>query len=174
MVSVRRGPEGVYGRAESFASIPREVTEPLFESLHSTILMSATLRPFEVTGDVLGLDDPETMAYGLTFPEERRRTFAVDTPALFARDRDEHEVQEAVTDALRDAVRFTPGNTLLFFPSYAEAERYRDLVGGRIDANVYFDEAGTPVEELRQQFTSADNGVLFTLQRQCHAKTHPR
>ena len=162
VVSVRRGPDGVYGRAESFASIPREVTEPLFESLHSTILMSATLRPFEVTGDVLGLDDPETMAYGLTFPEERRRTFAVDTPALFARDRDDPAVQESVTNALRDAVRFTPGNTLLFFPSYAEAERYHDRVALSLSATSYLDEPGKSVEEIRESFVADDDGVLFT------------
>ncbi|EMA40992.1 DEAD/DEAH box helicase [Halococcus hamelinensis 100A6] len=111
---------------------------------------------------VLGLDDPETMAYGLTFPEERRRTFAVDTPALFARDRDDHDVQEAVTDALRDAVRFTPGNTLLFFPSYSEAERYHDRLALSLSATSYLDEPGKSVERIRESFVDDDDGVLFT------------
>ncbi len=152
----------MYGRAELYTCIPREVTQALFDEVYATVLMSATLRPFDVLSDVLGLSEPVTLAYGLQFPEENRRTFAAETPALFASERSNPETQEIIADALADAVRFTAGNTLVFFPSYAEAERYRDLVGSRVDANVYFDEAGTPVEELRQRFTSDDDGVLFT------------
>ncbi|MFH5799601.1 ATP-dependent DNA helicase [Haladaptatus sp. CMAA 1911] len=164
VAAVRRdeGTDQVYGRAELYTCIPREVTQALFDEVYATVLMSATLRPFDVLSDVLGLADPITLAYGLQFPEENRRTFAAETPALFASERSNPETQEIIADALTDAVRFTAGNTLVFFPSYAEAERYRDLVGSRIDANVYFDEAGTPVEELRQRFTSDDGGVLFT------------
>ena len=162
VVSVREGPEGVYGRAESFASIPRDVTEPLFSSLHASVLMSATLRPFEVLEDVLGLDDPETMAYGLTFPEANRRTFAVDTPALFASERDDPAVQESVADTVGGAIRFTPGNTLLFFPSYAEAERYHGRVAPDTAATTYLDEPGESVESLRERFAADGNGALFT------------
>ena len=162
VVSTRRGPDGVYGRAESFAAIPREVTEPLFDDLYASVLMSATLRPFSVLEDVLGLESPETMAYGLTFPEQHRRTFAVDTPALFARERDNSSVQTSVTEALCDVVRFTPGNTLLFFPSYAEAERYHDRVASRTESTTYLDEPGEAVDTLRAQFVADSDGVLFT------------
>ncbi|WP_231186325.1 ATP-dependent DNA helicase [Haladaptatus sp. DYF46] len=164
VAAVRRdeGTDQVYGRAELYTCIPREVTQALFDEVYATVLMSATLRPFDVLSDVLGLSEPITLAYGLQFPEENRRTFAAETPALFASERSNPETQEIIADALADAVRFTAGNTLVFFPSYAEAERYRDLVGSRIDANVYFDEAGTPVEELRQRFTSDDSGVILT------------
>lgn len=160
VVSVREGPDGVYGRAESFASIPRDVTEPLFENLHASVLMSATLRPFDVLADVLGLDDPETMAYGLTFPEANRRTFTVDTPALFASERDSPGVQESITETLNDAIRFTPGNSLLFFPSYAEAERYHDRLD--TEATTYLDEPGEAVESLRERFAADGHGALFT------------
>ena len=115
----------VYGRAELYTCIPEEVTSSLFGSLHASVLMSATLRPFAVTEDVLGLDSPETLAYGPQFPGSRRRTYAVDGPALFASKRDHRNVQETVTEVLDDAARMTPGNTLAFFPSYAEAARYR-------------------------------------------------
>ena len=162
VISVREGPDGVYGRAESFASIPRDVTEPLFSNLHASVLMSATLRPFDVLADVLGLEEPETMAYGLTFPEEHRRTFAVDTPALFASERDDTDVQRTITDTLDDAIRFTPGNTLLFFPSYSEAERYHDRIAAATDATTYLDEPGEPVESLRERFAAGEHGALFT------------
>ena len=162
VVSVRRDDEGageVYGRAELYTCIPRQVTRGLFGDLHASVLMSATLRPFAVTEDVLGLTDPETMAYGPQFPEERRRTYTVDGPALFASKREDPAVQEAVTAAIEDAARFTPGNTLVFFPSYGEAERYH----GRVSVGTgYLDEPGTPARELREEFTDDDDGVLFT------------
>jgi DNA excision repair protein ERCC-2 len=149
----------VYGRAELYTCIPEEVTRSLFDSLHASVLMSATLRPFAVTEDVLGLTDPETLAYGPQFPADRRRTYAVDGPALFASKRDDRRVQETVTEALEDAARMTPGNTLAFFPSYGEAARYHERVsvGTR-----YLDEAGTSARELRERFATDDDGILFT------------
>ena len=181
VVSVRRPAAGdgdadddpIYGRAELYTCIPRRVTRPLFEELHASVLMSATLRPFDVLADVLGLsegavddrdpevaDDPVAMAYGEQFPEERRRTYAVDVPALFASKRDDPAVQRRVAEALSDAVEFTPGNTLAFFPSYREAERYHDLLDG--SATRYLDRPGERADDLRRRFTDDDDAVLLT------------
>ncbi|NGM68750.1 ATP-dependent DNA helicase [Natronolimnobius sp. AArcel1] len=166
VVSVTRdgGTDEVYGRAELYTCLPRQVTGQLFEEVYSTVLMSATLQPFDVTESVLGLEEPVTMAYGLQFPEERRRTYAVETPALFASDRDDPAVQEEVTEAIFDAARMTPGNTLAFFPNYGEAERYAERLERRIGSGeaVYLDEPGVSVEELRQEFVADDNAVLCT------------
>ncbi|WP_435348350.1 ATP-dependent DNA helicase [Haloarchaeobius sp. HRN-SO-5] len=164
VASVRRdqGTDEVYGRAELYTCIPQEVTRDLFEEVHATVLMSATLRPFSVTADVLGLTDPVTMAFGLQFPPERRRTYAVATPALFASARDDATVQETVGSTLADTVRFTPGNTLVFTPNYAEAERYATRLRDVVDATVYLDEAGVRAEDLRERFTADENGVLLT------------
>jgi DNA excision repair protein ERCC-2 len=129
--------------------------------VYASVLMSATLRPFEVTADLLGLEDTVEMAFGLEFPPENRRTLAVGTPALFASRRDDPAVRSVVADAIRDAVAFTPGNTLLFFPSYAEAERYHDLLS-EVEATRYLDEPGERAEELRQSFVADDDGALFT------------
>jgi DNA excision repair protein ERCC-2 len=162
VVSVRRdrATETVYGRAELYTCIPRPVTRELFEEVHASILMSATLRPFDVTEDVLGLSDPATMAYGLTFPEERRRTFAVDTPPLFASERDDPSVQKTVANALAQAIEYTPGNVLVFFPSYAEAERYEERLPG--DVQTYLDEPGERAEDLREAFVAGDDSALLT------------
>ena len=166
MCAVRRdgATEEVYGRAELYTCIPRAVTESLFEEVHATVLMSATLRPFDVIEDVLGLSEPVTMAYGLEYPEDRRRTLAVKAPALFSSDREDPETQAVVTDALADAVRFTPGNCLFFFPSYAEAERYHDRLRDRSDvtADLQLDAPGVETEPLRRSFVGADDAVLCT------------
>jgi DNA excision repair protein ERCC-2 len=162
MVSVRRdaGTGDVYGRAELYTCIPREVTGSLFGEVHASVLMSATLRPFDVAGEVLGLEEPDTMAYGLTFPPENRRTIAVETPALFASKRDDPDVQATVTEALEDVVRFTPGNVIAFFPSYAEADRYADRID--TEATLYRDQPGTRAQELREEFVAGDDGLLVT------------
>ena len=164
VVAVRRdeATDEVYGRAELYTCIPREVTEELFSEVYATVLMSATLRPFDVLGDVLGLEDPVSLAYGLQFPEENRRTFAVESPALFSSERDDPETQATIAEVLSDAVEFTAGNTLLFFPSYAEAERYYDRLHRELDATLYMDEPGTSVEDLRQRFVEDDDAALFT------------
>ncbi len=164
VVSVTRdaGTDEVYGRAELYSCLPRQVTGRLFDDVYATILMSATLQPFDVTENVLGLEDPATMAYGLQFPADHRRTYAVETPPLFASDRDDPAVQEQVTDAIHDAVRFTPGNTLAFFPNYGEASRYADRLERHYDGTVYLDEPGVAVEDLRQAFVADDNAVLCT------------
>ncbi|WP_096390146.1 ATP-dependent DNA helicase [Halopenitus persicus] len=135
VVAVRRNEatDEVYGRAELYTCIPQAVTSELFEEVAASVLMSATLRPFDVTADVLGLEDVASLAYELAYPESNRITYAVDTPPLFASDRSDPDVQETVGELLRDAIRFTPGNTLVFFPSYAEAERYHERLRSGID-----------------------------------------
>jgi DNA excision repair protein ERCC-2 len=169
MVGVRRdsGTEEIYGRAELYTCIPREVTRELFDEVYASVLMSATLRPFDVTEDVLGLDSPATLAYELGYPEENRRTYAAEIPPLFASERDDPETQETITAMLRDVIRFTPGNTLLFFPSYSEAQRYYDHLGGNSIQDhglgtLILDESGTPTEELRQRFVDNDDATLCT------------
>jgi len=174
VVSVRRdeATDEIYGRAELYTCIPRRVTEALFDEVYASVLMSATLRPFDVAADVLGLDDPVTMAYGLEYPEDHRRTYAAGTPALFASDRGDPEVQESVSALVSDVVEFTPGNTLLFFPSYSEAERYYQRLGGgggravgdadAGDAELLLDGSDVDTEELRERFVEGEHAALFT------------
>ncbi|WP_049910495.1 ATP-dependent DNA helicase [Natrinema gari] len=164
VVAVTRdaGTDEIYGRVELYSCLPRQVTGQLFDEIYATVLMSATLQPFEVTEAVLGIEDAVSMAYGLQFPEDNRRTFAVETPPLFSSDRDDPGVQADVTETIHDAVRMTPGNTLAFFPNYGEANRYADRLVGRTDRTVYVDEPGQSAEDLRQQFVADDGAVLCT------------
>jgi DNA excision repair protein ERCC-2 len=164
MVSVRRdaATEEVYGRAELYTAIPRAVTESLFGEVSATVLMSATLRPFDVTADVLGLDEETTtLAYGLAYPEANRRTLAVDVPPLFSAERSDPETQSVVAETLDDVLRFTPGNALVFFPSYAEAERYHERLRGA-ETELFLDGSDVDTERLRRRFVAGDDGALLT------------
>ena len=164
VVGVRRddGSGQVYGRAELYTCIPREVTTELFDQVYASVLMSATLRPFDVFTDVLGLENPVTLAFGLQFPESNRRTFAVDSPPLFASERSDPDVQQVVASVLADAIQFTAGNVLAFFPSYSEAERYHARLKGTLDATLYRDKPGVGAEDLRKEFVADVDGALFT------------
>jgi len=166
LVSVRQdeAQQTVYGRAELYQCLPRSVSESLFEEVYASILMSATLRPFDVIKEVLGVTHPETLAYGLAYPSARRRTLAVKAPALFSAERSDPEVQTVVSDVLADIGRYTPGNALAFFPSYREAARY----GQRLQSNtavsqsIYIDDAETDTESLKQSFISNGDAILCT------------
>ena len=170
VVSVRRdgGTDEVYGRAELYTCIPQAVTKELFDEVAASVLMSATLRPFDVTKEVLGMSDVATLAYEMAYPEANRLTYAVDTPPLFASERSDPETQETVGTLLSDVINVTPGNTLVFFPSYSEAERYYERLGGRSGltgadlGDFILDESGKDTEGLRQEFVESDGATLFT------------
>ncbi|MFW5983663.1 MAG: helicase C-terminal domain-containing protein, partial [Halobacteria archaeon] len=165
VAGVRRG-EGedrVAARAELYTCLPDEVTEPLFESLHSSVLMSATLRPFDVLSRVLGLNDPVELAYGTQFPDEHRETFVADLPPLFSSRRDEPGVVESVETFLEDVVDHSAGNTLVFFPSFAEAERYYDRLN--VDAELVLDRLGESARSVRRRLEEEGRKAVMTYLR---------
>ncbi|MDY7083141.1 MAG: ATP-dependent DNA helicase, partial [Halobacteria archaeon] len=142
IAGVRRRDDRLEHRLELYTCIPKEVTSSLFDALHSSILMSATLRPFDVLERVVGLNgsEPVELAYGLEYPAERRETFVADVPPLFSRNRDDPDTVETVTRFLEHVIEHSAGNVLVFFPSFGEAERYYDKVD--VDATVLLDQVG--------------------------------
>ncbi|MFB6188051.1 MAG: helicase C-terminal domain-containing protein [Halobacteriaceae archaeon] len=124
--------------------------------------MSATLRPFDVLSDVLGIKNPVTLAYELDFPEHNRQTFAVDTPPLFADRRDDETTQSTILATLADAITYTAGNTLAYFPSYQEAKRYYTKLDGVIEADRFLDEPETSAQAVKESFIASENAVLCT------------
>lgn len=165
IINVRRFNNEIAGRLELFACIPKGVTAPLLGNLHSAVLMSATLQPFDMVKTTLGIERKTCeMAYGSTFPPQRRRTLAVAVPPLFAKDRDVQQNVDMVMKVLRDIVEQSAGNVLLFFPSSYEASQYYE----RLDLGVpkFLDEAGTSAQEIREKFfevgEKGGKAVLFS------------
>lgn len=155
IMNVRRDPKSdrVYGRLELFACIPVNVTQPLLESIFAAVLMSATLRPFEMIKTSLGIDrDVEEIAYGTTFPQERRLSLTVSVPPLFARNRDNPETRESLKTAFLAAISASFGNVIIYFQSYAEALRYSKILRPELSIPLLLDEAGVPAQEIRQKF----------------------
>jgi len=152
--------ESIDARAELYTCLPNEVTEPLFDSLHSSVLMSATLRPFDVLSRVVGLKNPVELAYGMHFPEERRETFVADLPALFSSKRDNPEVTQTVENFLEDVIDHSAGNVLIFFPSFSEAERYHERLD--TDVEVLLDRVGESARSIRRELEEDGKKAVLT------------
>ena len=168
IMNVRRDPnDQIYGRLELFTCIPSNVTEPLFASVFSVILMSATLRPFDMVKATLGIKrETCELSYMTSFPPERRLTIAVDIPPLFARSRDDPHALEAVEQVLLDSIENSRGNVIIFFQSAAEARRYYSKLGDNLNVPTFLDEAGVSSHVVREAFfelgEKGGKGVLFS------------
>ena len=151
ILSVKRQNREIYGRLELFSCIPKNVTAPLFSSVHTAVLMSATLAPFETLKTTLGITrETCELAFGLSFPRERRQTIAVSVPPLFARDRDTPQTKELITKVLSDIIEQSDGNVLIFFPSFNEAVQYKSRL--KCDVPVFLDEIGVSAQPIRDEF----------------------
>lgn len=160
ILNIRRDIETneIYGRVELFTCIPRNVTAPLFESLGGLVLMSATFRPFEMAKETLGIERPTLeIAYPSTFPLENRRTFAVSVPPLYQSKRGHVWVRETVEQTLVSAICATKGNTIVYFQSFAEAEKYysflsREWLLTEPGIKVLIDQPGISSNAVREEF----------------------
>ncbi|MFY1111336.1 MAG: ATP-dependent DNA helicase [Methanosarcinaceae archaeon] len=157
----------VYGRIELFTCIPKNVTQPLLDSIFAGVLMSATLRPFEMVRATLGISrEVEEITYGITFPQERRLSLAVSVPPLFAKNRDMPETLDSIKEALLAAVSASPGNVVIYFQSYSEALRYSKLLEPELSVPIFLDEVGVSAQQVRQDFFRAgergEKSVLIT------------
>jgi len=151
ILNVKKQNYEISGRLELFTCIPKNVTAPLFNSVHSAILMSATLAPFETIKATLGIArDTCDLSFGLTFPKEKRLTIAVSVPALFSKDRDNPQTKEIITKVLTDIIEQTKGNVLIFFPSFFEATQYKNRL--KCDVPLFLDEVGVSAQPIRDEF----------------------
>ncbi|WMW23956.1 ATP-dependent DNA helicase [Methanolobus sediminis] len=154
VLNVRRDlNDEIYGRIELFTCIPKNVTEPLFDSVFSAVLMSATLRPFDMVKSTLGIARPTCeLSYGTSFPEDRRLTLSVSVPPLFAKTRDDPQTLQAVEEVIFDSIEQTEGNVIIFFQSSFEARRYYGKLESRLSVPVFLDEVGVSSQEIREDF----------------------
>jgi DNA excision repair protein ERCC-2 len=153
ILSVRRQNKDIYGRLELFACIPKNVTSPLFNSVHSAVLMSATLTPFETVKTTLGITrETREISFSLSFSRANRLTIAVSVPPLFAKSRDNPQTKEIITKVLNDIIEQSEGNVLIFFPSFYEATQYRKRIESKVP--VFLDEVGVSSQSIRDEFFS--------------------
>lgn len=141
------------------------------------LLMSATLKPFNVYKDVVGLDYLEhqhdrpvvTDTFIKKFPDENQASYIIDAPKFTSSNRgypDEWtDVRKQYARAILSVAR-TPGNILVCMPSYAEAEWAADILErtSQFDKEVLCDSSSSndETERLKEEFFEGDGKILVT------------
>ncbi len=98
---------------------PSKLSSPIFEKLHSAILISGTLTPPEMYRDLLGIpfDRAVLREYPSPFPKENRLVLVY--PAVTTRYRKRvHQEFLKIGRKITEIVKNIPGNVAVFFPSY--------------------------------------------------------
>lgn len=152
IVTVHKSQDGrLYATLELCNCIPGEISGPLLEGPGGVVLMSATLQPFDTLKEVLQIER-ETMeiAFGSPFPQERRKTFAVDVGPLMYSNRGDSQLEKTLTGLFEEIISASAGNVLFFFPTAEEAKKYSQLV--KADVPILVPEKGLSPEKLKNQF----------------------
>ena len=99
---------------------PSIIAEPVFKELYSAVLMSGTLFPPRMYGDVLGLERDRTVLkeYLSPFPRENRPIYVVDEVTTLYKKRSP-AMYSKIADNIRKLSETFSGNAAVFFPSYA-------------------------------------------------------
>ncbi|MFT4310860.1 MAG: ATP-dependent DNA helicase, partial [Candidatus Woesearchaeota archaeon] len=145
---------------------PAIISEPIVESCHSVIGMSATLLPLQMYQDTLGMgQDAQLLLCESNFPTQNALHIVCPsiTTKFSTRTTQEYEkIAQLITNALRDI----PGNTVIFFPSYALQQAIGALI--QTSKTVFWEKSGfDPTQRalLLEQFKSQhqSGGVLYAV-----------
>lgn len=96
---------------------PSDITQPIFSSVHSSILMSGTLYPPKVYSDILGIQEPILKEYMSPFPKEHRLLLSSNVLSTVYHKRNDMEFKK-MGSAISELIEYIPENTAVFFPSY--------------------------------------------------------
>lgn len=101
---------------------PSILSAPIFEGVHSSILMSGTLHPGEMYADILGIPEPDIKAYRSPYPKENKRVVTTEfLTTLYSRRG--RRMYQAYANQIVEIARNCPGNIAVFFPSYSIMEK---------------------------------------------------
>ncbi len=116
--SVERGKEFIVKYKKKCID-PGILTENIFSKVHCSILMSATLTPFDMYISLLGLDKENTACLKLPspFPKENRKILiAKNISSKY--DQRSNDSYKIIADYVQSISKATGGNIAVFFPSY--------------------------------------------------------
>jgi len=123
---------------------PAVAAGPVFDHVHSAVLMSGTLEPPEMARDLLGLEEPRTAVrrYVSPFPAENRPVCVARGYTTRYRERGE-ALWDRIAKAVADVCRAAPGNVAVFAPSYAILRDVRFALGAHaLEKETIEEEAG--------------------------------
>ena len=137
---------------------------PLFEKAYSTIIMSGTLIPTSMFGDVLGVSRRAEKIYPSPFPPENRLALVVPETSTKYQLRSD-VMFKRIAAICADIVRLVPGNSAIFFPSYELKTNIVRFLIQQVDRTIFDESAAMGSEEktrLLEAFKSSkDKGAVL-------------
>ena len=128
---------------------PSFVTKGVIESAYSIICMSGTLTPTFMYKDILGFSDVKEKVFNSPFPPKNRLSLIVpETTTKFTR-RKEEEFKN-IGKAVREMVNLIPGNSLVFFPSYALRNMVYPYFENDCEKEILIEKPGLTKEEKNE------------------------
>lgn len=111
-----------------------------------------------------------TAVFDMNFPPENRASYAVELPKFTYSNRwppgQNEQLREQYRDTISAVVTTTPGNVLVFMPSYAEAEWAAEVLRdmSSVTKPILVDESSSDAatEELKREFVAGEPKVLTT------------
>jgi DNA excision repair protein ERCC-2 len=125
---------------------PSIITHEVFEDCHSAILMSGTLTPPQMYGQLLGLTEPNLLSLESPFPAENRLNLVIPKTSTRYTQRSEQMWKE-IAEIVRKVVLAVPGNVAVFFPSYAIMEQVQRFLDQGLPKTVLAEVRGMTKEE---------------------------
>lgn len=125
---------------------PAVITKPVIESAQSTILMSGTLTPPEMYGQLLGAPESTHLSLLSPFPESHRLNiiipktttkFTTRSPAMY----------QSIADTCVEVLDAIPGNCAVFFPSYSILHEIKPFVETRTEKTIFTEHPSFTKEE---------------------------
>ncbi|MBN1539684.1 MAG: DEAD/DEAH box helicase family protein [Candidatus Thermoplasmatota archaeon] len=129
---------------------PGEISGPIFKGCHSAVLMSGTLSPPSMFGDILGMKRSRSTEreYPSPFPKKNRLVLLEDriTTAYRRRSADMYRTMAERIVSLTGSI---PGNVAVFFPSYSMLRDVKEYLWGCPKKTLLEDRSMTRSEKER-------------------------
>lgn len=100
---------------------PSIITADMLNKAHSSIVMSGTLTPTNMYSELLGVTNPIIKEFGSPFPEQNRINLVIPKTTTKYQDRSDEQYKNIADECVK-VTDNVPGNSIIFFPSYALLE----------------------------------------------------
>ena len=128
---------------------PSLITKSIIDEAYSAIIMSGTLTPTSMYKDILGFNNVVEKVYGSPFPKKNRLSLIIpETTTKFTR-RSETEY-EKMGKLCSKLVNLIPGNSLLFFPSYALRDNVYKYFFGLCEKTIFLEKPNLSKQEKEE------------------------
>jgi len=128
---------------------PSVITGPVLRGAHATVVMSGTLTPVAMYAQILGIPEATTLSLPSPFPKRNRLNLIVPTVTTKFTTRSP-EMYARIADTCVRTINAVPGNSAVFFPSYALLTALRPMIERDSERTVFVEDSSYSREEREE------------------------